>query len=164
MVNNCTIKSNGVGIYWSKSGEYNAAQNCMITQNNVGMRITGGNNVGSNLQIFENTKGLVLANDTNSGHGFFTACTFNHNSTSSFEIDDQAEGYSFSSCGLYYGTGNHIYNSKGIRYYNCDFQFSDIELKTSSNLLMVGCRKPAASVTITLTSGSDFTYVNNQDY
>lgn len=163
---NCDMQDSAVGLNNDAIGEYLIVMGCKITYNTTGISMRGGNNIFIGCNIDENGTGLIQAAGTNDGHGGFTECTFNHNTTP-FTISGITQGHRFTSCTFYQGNGT-ISSSTGIRFVNCDFGGSastqTITLTSVTNSLRAFCRvQTAAPGTVTF-SGAGMTAVNDLDF
>lgn len=80
LITGCAFRNNNVGIFSRRDSEYNKISNCMITGNNYGMIIRGGNNYITGCGVDSNVIGIQVDQDEgdNTGHGAIANCSLNH--------------------------------------------------------------------------------------
>ena len=94
-VSNCFFKSNpNNSINFDTRCEYSTVQGSKFEQNNVAIRIAGGNNPIVGNLIVDNTIGISDASGTNDGHSYRNNNTINHNG-SNITITSTANGVSY---------------------------------------------------------------------
>jgi hypothetical protein len=119
-ITNCQAENCYYGFQVDTRAEYITFTNCTAIKNRFGMQIKGGNTKLLGCSINTNYLGLHIANDTNSGHGSAVGCLINHNSNIAIQVDEQANGFMFSGCQIFYGIV-YLYLAGGVMFGNCTF-------------------------------------------
>ena len=104
VMTNCKIWGNTVGINCDTRFEYFNINNSIITGNEIGVRIVGGNIEISANTITDNTVGIHILNGDNGGHGIISANQINHNNSHSIKFDATPHGYTVTGNNIFYGT------------------------------------------------------------
>lgn len=132
-MSSCRIEDCATGIV---GGAQMLLEGVNISGCTTAMQVSAGNLTMVGCVISENTTGLQLVASGNDGHGTVTGCTFNHNTTS-LEIQDIANGMTFSGC----------------HFYACSLTFDNIGIVD-----MVGCS--LRPITMTFTDVAAVRFVN----
>lgn len=117
-ITDCTFTNNWYGYLSDTHSEYHTVMGCSFNYNQVGAFIAGGNNTFSECRFDANGTGFVVSGTAgrNDSHGSAGTCSFNHNKGYGIAIIDINNGYSFTGCHVFNGTGIIISNSIGFNY------------------------------------------------
>lgn len=117
-ITDCTFTNNWYGYLSDTHSEYHTVMGCSFNYNQVGAFIAGGNNTFSECRFEANGTGFVVSGTAgrNDSHGSAGTCSFNHNKGYGIAIIDINNGYSFTGCHVFDGTGIIISNSIGFNY------------------------------------------------
>lgn len=126
-----TISGCQVGIDMQERAEYSSFSNCVLNQNSVGLKLSGGNNSFVGGQITKNGIGIHVVAGDNNGHTNMTGTAVNHNLTNSFKIENITNGYLVDGCMIYDGniliTGSNL-----VKFSNCDISIATFNTHTSN--------------------------------
>jgi hypothetical protein len=131
LVSNIFISGCLIGIDLQERAEYSTFTNCVLNQNNVGIKISGGNNNFIGGQITKNAIGVNIIGGDNNGHSNFTGTAINHNSVNSFKIENLTNGYLIDGCMLYDGN-IEIVNCNLVKFTNSDISIAQFNTNTSN--------------------------------
>lgn len=121
---NPNCQNNLYGIFSDQSGEYVNIIGGTLRLNTTGVIVRGGNNTFSGTDINDNATGVLLEGSTknaayvNDGHGIFSGCNINHNTSYNVYADGITLGETFSGCHLY-DSKIYLKNTKGIAFIGC---------------------------------------------
>jgi len=119
-VADCQVDNCYYGIWLDTRAEYVSVNNCSVTQCRVGGQVQGGNTILTGSHFNDNNTGLLVASDTNSGHGSATGCTFNHNFENAAQVDEPANGFAFTGCQFFFAV--LLFNAcAGVTMTGCEF-------------------------------------------
>lgn len=135
------------GMWFDQRAEYWAITGCASSRNRFGVQVNGGNNVFTSCHFSANYMGAYVANDTNSGHGSFAGCTFNHSTNVALEVDEQNNGYSFTGCQFFSGR-IVFYLANGVVMTGCEFGSIAFEFQGGGRNSITNCFN-AGSCTVT---------------
>lgn len=161
-VNNCAV-----GVYIPLLSEFNRFTNVDCRGCYYGSINNGGNNVFTNCGFSKNIVGIMIDNSngqsTNSAHGTYNGCVFNHSGASNDGVALKLLGITareiFTGCQIFFGTVE-IENSKGIVINACNFGSNiPINITGGKTVLFTGCVFSDAP-TITVESNTDTHFVN----
>lgn len=139
---NCFFRTNGVGVDLGQYGEYALINNCTFIYNNYGTRANGGNNRFTACNFGYNTQAAIVDGSgiSNSAHGQFIGCSFNHNDNG-LKICNTINGEDVIGCLFYANTGVELWIEDavgGINVESCQFgsssSFYAIGLATRVNM------------------------------
>jgi hypothetical protein len=102
-IESCSFTSNNYGIDFMERGEYTTVSNCLLSMNNVGYMIVGGNNTITGGCCTNNVYGIHVANGENDSHGTISNMLINHNTYPILVDPLQSEQFTFLGCKIYYG-------------------------------------------------------------
>ena len=155
-----------VGIYIPLLSEFNKFTNVDCFGCYWGSINNGGNNVFANCGFSKNIIGVMIDNEygqsTNSAHGTYTGCVFNHSGANNDGVAIKLLGITareiFTGCQIFYGSVV-IDNCKGIVMNACNFGNSiPITITDGNTVLFNGCIFRNAP-TITKTNNADTHFV-----
>lgn len=117
-ITDCHFTNNWYGLLSDVRSEYHTIMGCSFNYNQIGAFIAGGNNTFSECRFEANGTGFVVSGTAgeNDSHGSAGTCSFNHNKGYGIAIIDINNGYSFTGCHVFDGTGIIISNSIGFNY------------------------------------------------
>ncbi len=156
-----------VGVYIPLLSEFNRFTNVDCRGCYYGSINNGGNNVFTNCGFSKNIVGIMIDNSngqsTNSAHGTYNGCVFNHSGANNDGVALKLLGITareiFTGCQIFFGTVE-IENSKGIVINACNFGSSiPINITGGKTVLFTGCVFSNAP-TITVESNTDTHFVN----
>jgi len=123
----CQAENCYLGYWLDRRAEYISMSNSSAVLNRYGARVQGGNNTFTGCNFNNNFAGMLVASDTNSGHGSANGCTFNHNGPGpSIQINEKANGFSFTGCQVFSGSIT-FYRCTGAVMTGCEFRALSIE-------------------------------------
>lgn len=166
-VNNVFIYDCTVGIYIPLLSEFNRFTNVDCRGCYYGSINNGGNNVFANCGFSKNIVGIMIDNEsyqsTNSAHGTYSACVFNHSGANNDGIAIKLLGVTareiFTGCQIFFGTVD-VNNCKGIVFDACNFGTNiPINITDGKTVLMTNCVF-ANTPTITKQNNTDTHIVN----
>ena len=156
-VTNCRFESNNIGINWDIQAEYSLVSNSSINSNVIGVRMIGGNNSFSNVNIADNTTGLSMLSGANDGHCVMSGSKINHNTTG-LSVIGVSLGYLFQGT-MFYSNPITISSSSFIKFDACDFSGLNITSSSAVSLLFQNSRfRTTPTFTVT---GNNPLFFNN---
>ena len=124
---NIFVRNCNAGISLGSFAEFHRITGCSFFACYYGCVNNGGNNVFVNCDFSTNVQGLLMDNSrgnySNSSHGSFVGCTFNHsdsNNGTAIELNTMIAGEMFVGCNIFYGS-IILTNSQGIVFDACNF-------------------------------------------
>ena len=121
------------GLVFETQAEYNTITGGAMSNCDVGVLVRGGNNTFSSVNISRNAVGVDLVSGTNDGHGMFSACNINHNTTANLRVTNILNGFTFDACNFY--DGSILLSSSS------DLKFENIIIGDGSVLTESGCAR-----------------------
>lgn len=117
-ITDCHFTNNWYGLLSDVRSEYHTIMGCSFNSNQVGAFVAGGNNTFTECRFEANGTGFVVSGTAgnNDSHGSAGTCSFNHNVGFGIAVIDINNGYSFTGCHVFDGTGIVISNSIGFCY------------------------------------------------
>lgn len=117
-ITDCHFVNNWYGLLSDVRSEYHTIMGCSFNSNQVGAFVAGGNNTFSECKFEANGTGFVVSGTAgeNDSHGSAGTCSFNHNVGFGIAVIDINNGYSFTGCHVFDGTGIVVSNSIGFCY------------------------------------------------
>ena len=109
----------GYGVYLNERAEYNTITGGSITNCNVGLSVTGGNNKVANVGVNGNVLGFELKAGSNDAHGCITGCSFNHNDKAMNFYRTGVHAYTVTGCEIYDAEINLI-DAQGVHFHGCE--------------------------------------------
>lgn len=161
----CDFYGNVCGLNLRERVEYVTVKGGRYLRNTVGLVNWAGNNIFEGLNVMGNTTGVKVRAGANDGHGTFSACRFNHNTTN-VDVNGMTLGITFNGCHIYDGNVS-IVSSTGVKFVGSDLVGVGSMTATSSTILITGCRYPKSptSTALALTnSGSTITEGTNLNF
>ena len=166
-VANVFIADCTVGIYIPLLSEFNRFTNVDCRGCYYGSINNGGNNVFANCGFSKNIIGVMIDNEydqsTNSAHGTYTGCVFNHSGANNDGIAIKLLGITageiFTGCQVFFGS-IEINDSKGIVFDGCNLGTSiPISIEDGKTVLFTNCMF-ANVPTVTKTNNTDTHFAN----
>ncbi len=157
----CYARDCNVGFNIDSRGEYVNFIGGSLDNNVLGVRIKGGNNTLSGVNINYNTTGINVIDGNNSSKGIIVGCRINHNTTA-LDIDDADFGYNINANNFFANIKDlDLHNSNGIlvngNSLDGDIDINDTKVLFSNNLFNI-------PVTVTKTGVNVIQDINNFDF
>ena len=117
-ITDCVFTNNWYGLLSDVRSEYHTIMGCSFNSNQIGAFVAGGNNMFTECRFEANGTGFVVSGTAgnNDSHGSAGTCSFNHNVGYGVAVIDANNGYTFTGCHIFDGTGIVISNSLGVCY------------------------------------------------
>lgn len=125
-ITNLFVNKCEVGIYVDVRGEFSTFTNCTLSENQIALKIIGGNThfVGGN--ICNNEIGVEIGKGENDAHGLIAATSIKHNTKYAIVVDSPNVGeFLFEGISLYYGD-IYLKDCKGIYFSNSTIDAANV--------------------------------------
>lgn len=153
LISDSYFQDNYGGVKLDTLSEYNSVTENVMTGNQIGIYVAGGNNTVTSNSASANYYNMYLTGGSNNGHGSATGNLFNHGKTSNVFIDGVSLGFSFSNNMIYAGaTQMSILNSDNINFQGGDIvgtgnltvtnstnvRFNEVNMRTAPTWVISG--------------------------